>query len=77
MSPFYSDDKRRELSAKLLIWLAARASRNQSMLDRLCLWLVDRAMRRNPDEDFMRDPIIDNDQGFDPEELDRYQRGEK
>ena len=34
-------------------------------------------MRRDPDEDFMRDPIIDNDQGFDPEELDRYQRGEK
>jgi hypothetical protein len=29
-----------------------------------------------PEEDFMRDPLIDNDEGFDPEELDRYQRGE-
>lgn len=77
MSRFYSADRRRELSAKLLIWLAARASRNQSPLDRLCLWIVDRAMRRAPGQDFMRDPIIDNDQGFDPDELDRYQRGEK
>lgn len=28
------------------------------------------------EHDFLRDPAIDNDQGFDPDELDRYQRGE-
>jgi anaerobic selenocysteine-containing dehydrogenase len=28
------------------------------------------------EQDFLRDELIDNDEGFDPDELDRYQRGE-
>ena len=76
MSKLNKADRKRERDAKLLIWLAARASRNQSPLDRLCLWIVDRALRRAPEEDFMRDPIVDENEGFDPDELDRYQRGE-
>ncbi len=65
-----------ELSAKLLIWLAAHASKNSTWLDRLCRKFVAWVMRADPQNDFMRDPIIDNDMGFDPDELDRYQRGE-
>lgn len=38
--------------------------------------MLEKAMAVSPEHDFMRDPIVDNDQGFDPDELDRYQRGE-
>lgn len=76
MSQLSKADKKRERNAKLLIWLAARASRNQSLLDRLCLWIANRALSRAPEEDFMRDPIVDENEGFDPDELERYQRGE-
>ena len=38
--------------------------------------LVTRATAVKPQDDFLRDPLIDNDQGFDPNELDRFQRGE-
>jgi len=67
--------RRRERSAALSIWLAGRASRNKSLLDLLCRKILARATRIEPDKDFMRDPLIDNDTGFDPEELERYQRG--
>lgn len=68
--------RRREFGARLAMRMAARSSRNRTLLDRLCRLLIDKAMRRDPHEDFMRDPEIDNDPGFDPDELDRYQRGE-
>lgn len=68
--------RQRERSATIAIWLASRGSRNRSPLDKLCRWLVNRAVRVSPQDDFMRDPLIDEDQGFDPDELDRYQRGE-
>jgi len=66
----------RERSAKLAIWMAGRSSRNQSLLDKACRWLVNRETRVPPEHDFLRDELIDNDEGFDPDELDRYQRGE-
>ncbi len=65
-----------ERSSRLSIWMAGRSSRNQSLLDKLCRLMVTRATAVDPEKDFMRDPLIDNDQGFDPDELDRYQRGE-
>ena len=68
--------RKRERSARVAIWLASRASRNRSPLEQLCRWLVDRSVRVAPEDDFMRDPLIDEDQGFDPDELARYQRGE-
>ena len=68
--------RKRERAATLGLWMAARASRNRSWLDRLCRKMVARATRVEPAQDFMRDPLIDNDLGFDPDELDRYQRGE-
>ena len=38
--------------------------------------MIEKAMSTPPEDDFMRDPLIDDDQGFDPDELDRFQRGE-
>ncbi|MEE4144829.1 MAG: hypothetical protein V2I26_08525 [Halieaceae bacterium] len=70
------DLRRRERAAKMTLWLADHASRNRSLFDRLCRKILALATRRAPDQDFMRDPLIDNDTGFDPDELDRYQRGE-
>ena len=68
--------KAQERSAKLAIWMAGRSSRNRSWLDKACRWLIARETAVAPEHDFLRDELIDNDQGFDPEELDRYQRGE-
>ena len=65
-----------ERSARLMIWMAGRSSRNKSLVDKACRWLVVRQTALDPEEDFLRDELIDNDQGFDPDELDRYQRGE-
>ena len=69
--------RKRERAARIMLRMAARASRNKSLLDRLCRIMVARATYIQPERDFMRDPLIDNDVGFDPEELDRYQRGER
>ena len=76
MSASDKELRKRERSATLALWMAARASRNRSLLDRLCRKLVARATYIEPEQDFMRDELIDNDQGFDPDELERYQRGE-
>jgi hypothetical protein len=76
MTTHLKDRRRLERNARLLIWLVARSSRNRSLLDRLCRLIVNRATAVKPDADFMRDPLIDNDPGFDPDELDRYQRGQ-
>ncbi len=69
-------NRRLEASAKLTIWMAGRSSRNVSLLDKACRWMVERATHVAPENDFLRDPLIDSDEGFDPDELDRYQRGE-
>ncbi|MEM1144687.1 MAG: hypothetical protein AAGI88_19060 [Pseudomonadota bacterium] len=65
-----------EWRAKLLAGLAGRTSRRGGLIHRLCRRVLDRALRLPPDDDFMRDEWIDNDVGFDPEELERYQKGE-
>ena len=69
--------RKKERSARLAIWMAARSSRNKTFLDRMCRKMITKATTVDPDKDFMRDEFVDNDQGFDPDELDRYQRGEK
>ena len=76
MSSAEKELRKRERSATVALWMAERASRNKSLLDRVCRRMVARATRIEPERDFMRDPLIDNDLGFDPDELDRYQRGE-
>ena len=69
--------RKQERSAKLAIWMAGRSSRNKTLVDKLCRWLVVKETTLLPEHDFLRDDYVDNDQGFDPDELDRYQRGEE
>ncbi|MEO0817892.1 MAG: hypothetical protein AAFX86_11390 [Pseudomonadota bacterium] len=76
MSVSDKEIKRLERSAKLMVWMAGKSSRNKSLSDKICRLLVRRATAVKPEDDFLRDPLIDNDQGFDPDELDRFQRGE-
>lgn len=61
--------------ARLTADLAARASRRSGWVSGLCRRLLQRALRLPPEQDFMRDEWVDSDQGFDPDELDRYQSG--
>lgn len=69
--------RRKERRAVALqMWIAKRSSRNKTIIDRLCRRMIEKAMSTPPEDDFMRDPLIDEDQGFDPDELDRFQRGE-
>lgn len=68
--------RKQERSAKLMVWMVGKSSRNRSLSDRICRFLVNRATMVKPEDDFLRDPLIDNDVGFDPNELERFQRGE-
>ena len=68
--------RKQERSAKLAAFLAGKSSRNKTFSDKVCRFLVNRATTVKPEDDFLRDPLIDNDMGFDPDELDRFQRGE-
>jgi len=65
-----------ERAATLQMWMAAKSSRNKSTSDRVCRWLLVRLTTPKPEDDFLRDEFVDNDEGFDPDELDRFQRGE-
>lgn len=67
--------KKQERAARLVTWMVYRSSRNKSLLDKLCRWYVVKQTAVAPEDDFLRDPWIDNDMGYDPEELDRYQKG--
>lgn len=67
---------KRVWKSKLTMWMASRAMRNKTALDRYFRSMIEKGMTLPPDNDFMKDDIIDNDQGYDPEELARYQRGE-
>lgn len=69
--------RKQERSAKLAIWMAGRSSRNKTLVDKICRWLVVKETTLPPEHDFLRDEYVDNDQGFDPDELERYQRGEE
>lgn len=64
-----------ERIAALQIDLAARAARNQTVFDRICRKLLHK-VTTPPADDFMRDELVDSHPGFDPDELERYQRGE-
>ena len=63
-------------SSKFAIWMAGKSSRNKTVSDKICRFLLVRMTSVKPEDDFLRDPLIDNDKGFDPDELDRFQRGE-
>lgn len=76
MSTQQPDIRKKERSARLAIWMATRSSRNKSFIDRMCRRMIAKATAVDPEKDFMRDEYVDGDLGFDPDELDRYQRGE-
>jgi len=76
MSVTEKQRKKERRGATLQTWIARRSSRNRTLIDRICRRLIEKAVATDPESDFMRDPLIDNDQGFDPDELDRFQRGE-
>jgi len=65
-----------EAKARIGIWLAKRSSRETGALDRLCRRVLSRVLQLPEENDFLRDEWVDSDLGFDPDELDRYQRGE-
>lgn len=76
MSAKQKEIEKLERATRLQIWMAGKSSRNKSLSDKICRFLVTRATAVKPEDDFLRDPLIDNDLGFDPDELDRFQRGE-
>lgn len=57
--------------------LAQRVSRKRkTLLDRLLTKLLGRALApKTPEDDFMRDELVDADIGFSADELDAYARG--
>lgn len=67
--------QRRVRQGRIVVWLAQRACDRSSVLHVPCRWLLGRLTRLEPEDDFMRDEWIDNDEGYDPEELARYQDG--
>lgn len=60
----------RAFAAKAGFALAKRASRNVTLGDRLARRLLERVLRFN----FDLDEMVLNDQGYDPDELERYQK---
>lgn len=58
-------------------WIATRASRTTGLVSKLCRFVMGRLMRIDPDKDFMKDTLIDNDQGYSAEALEKYERGEE
>jgi hypothetical protein len=76
MSASDKETKKADRAAQIGVWMVTKSSRNKSLSDKLCRFLVNRSTAVKPEDDFMRDPLIDNDRGFDPDELERFQRGE-
>ncbi len=62
----------RRAMAALGYWLARRGSRQGNVIDRLARRVLDRLLRF----DFDLEDRVRFDRGYDPEELERYQRKE-
>ncbi|PWR25332.1 hypothetical protein [Zavarzinia aquatilis] len=60
----------RAIAAKAGFALAKKASRNITLGDRLARRLLERVLRFN----FDLDDMVLNDRGYDPDELERYQK---
>lgn len=61
----------RAAAAKIGFALAKKASRNQTWFDRLARRILERVLHFN----FDLDEMVVSDQGYDPDELERYQKG--
>ena len=71
------EHKKIERQARLMAWMATKSSSKKGLIDKICRFILNKATAVKPEDDFMRDALIDNDLGFDPDELERYQRGEE
>ncbi|MAY25929.1 MAG: hypothetical protein CMK02_06490 [Polycyclovorans sp.] len=65
MKPYFV----RVVLAKVGFALAKKASRNQTWFDRIARRILERVLKFN----FDLDEMVLMDQGYDPDELDRYQ----
>ncbi len=65
MKPYFV----RVVLAKIGFALAKKASRNQTWFDRIARRILERVLKFN----FDLDEMVLMDQGYDPDELDRYQ----
>lgn len=61
---------------KLMIFLVEQAALNRTPFQKVARVIVDKVFTVPKHDDFMADDFVDNDQGFDLEELRRYQKGE-
>ena len=75
MTPNENALRKKERAARLKVWMAGRSSRNKTLIDKACRFLIARATKVEPEKDFLRDPLIDEDLGFDADELERFQQG--
>ena len=60
---------------KLMIFLVDAAARNRTPFERIARVIVGMVFTVPKKDDFMADEYVDNDQGYDVEELRRYQQG--
>ena len=61
---------------KLMIFLVDASARGKTPFEKVARVIVDRVFTVPKHDNFMADDYVDNDQGYDLEELRRYQRGE-
>lgn len=58
---------------RLMFYLAGQSARNKSAFQKLSRFIVTRVFAVPKHDDFMADDFVDNDKGFDLEELRRFQ----
>ncbi len=61
---------------KLMIFLVDAGARGKTPFEKSARFIVDKVFTVPKHDNFMADDYVDNDQGYDLEELRRYQRGE-
>ena len=67
---------RQDFVGKTMIILADAGARNRTPFDKVARVIVSMVFTVPKHDDFMADDFVDNDEGFDLDELRRYQRGE-
>lgn len=63
-------------TARITMWIVSRATRNTGLMSKLCRFILSKVMKIDPDNDFMKDSIIDTDLGYSVEALEKFERGE-
>jgi len=66
---------RADFVGKTMIFLADAGARNRTPFDRVARVILSLVFTVPKQDDFMADDYVDNDEGYDLEELRRYQSG--